>query len=344
LNIVDQIFTNARDYGMTLTTADALRADIEASYDEAANSSRDELDYRFNPDLDSRKIIGDNYEDQTECCYGNNNVRGGFAFHGTHVAGIVGALWNEKGSRGVAQHVMLMPVRTVPNGDEYDKDVANAIRYAVDNGADVINMSFGKGQPWNKKVVDDAVRYAQKNDVLLVHGAGNDGANNDEVDNFPNPIYEDACLGKKFADNWIEVGATSYEEDEQSIAPFSNYGKEQVDLFAPGMMIYSAAPDNQYDYAQGTSMASPVVAGVAAIIRAYFPSLKAHEVKEILMDSVEPLNDKVMRPGDMEMVPGSELSRSGGVVNAYQAFILAQQRTGGTKKAEPAKDVSKSRA
>ena len=150
-------------------------------------------------------------------------------------------------------------------------------------------------------------------------------------------------LGKKYADNWIEVGATSYEEGEQSIAPFSNYGKEQVDLFAPGMMIYSAAPDNEYDYAQGTSMASPVVAGVAAVIRAYFPTLKAHEVKDILMDSVVPMEGMVVRPGDMEKVPGSELSRSGGVVNAYQAFILAQQRTNGGK-VEAGKDVSKSRA
>jgi len=238
-----------------------------------------------------------------------------------------------------------MPVRTVPNGDEHDKDVANAIRYAVDNGASIINMSFGKGQSWNKKVVDDAVRYARKHDVLLVHGAGNDGDNNDKVNNFPNPYYEKRpLLGKKAADNWIEVGAGSYESGPNAIAPFSNYGQHKVDLFAPGMGIYSTAPEGKYEYADGTSMASPVVAGVAAVIRAYFPGLKASEVKDVLVRSVTPFKGNVYRPGDHEEVPASELSRSGGVVNVYQAFRLAEQRTKSNKKQEARDEVKAGRA
>ncbi|HLF64501.1 MAG TPA: S8 family peptidase [Saprospiraceae bacterium] len=345
LKITKELFKNAREFGLELTTTKDLYIEIEASYAEVAAQSRENIDYRYNPDFNSRKIIGDNYDDQEECCYGNNNVRGGFAYHGTHVSGIVGALWNEKGINGIARHVRIMPVRTVPNGDEHDKDVANAIRYAVDNGADVINMSFGKGQSWNKKVVDDAVRYARKHDVLLVHGAGNDGANNDEVTNFPNAFFEKHCfLRRKAADNWIEVGAASYEGNDKAIAPFSNYGKTQVDLFAPGMYIYSTTPDGTYEYAQGTSMASPVVAGVAAIIRAYFPELRASQVKDILMQSVTPLQGEVIRPGDYTRMNGSELSRSGGIVNAYQAFKLAEARAEGKRGAAQKNENSKGRA
>jgi subtilisin family serine protease len=258
--------------------------------------------------------------------YGNNDVRGSFGFHGTHVSGIVGAEWNDIGVRGIAKDVTIMPVRVVPNGDEHDKDVANAIRYAVDNGADIINMSFGKGQSWDKGVVDKAVKYARKHDVLLVHGAGNDGDMNDGVANYPNDLYDKRGLfGKKSADNWLEVGALSYERGENAIAPFSNYGKQQVDLFAPGMQIYSTTPENDYGYAQGTSMASPVVAGVAAVIRGYFPDLKACEVRDVILNSVTPIEGFVLRPGDYEEVSASDISVSGGYVDVYRAFKAAEQ-------------------
>ena len=150
--------------------------------------SQNKLDYAYNPDYDSRKlIVKDNYADSNERFYGNNDVEGPDALHGTHVAGIVGAVvGNEIGSDGIARNVKLMSVRAVPDGDERDKDVANAIRYAVDNGATIINMSFGKGYSWDKKAVDEAVKYAAKHDVLLVHAAGNSGQNNDKTDNFPN--------------------------------------------------------------------------------------------------------------------------------------------------------------
>jgi cell wall-associated protease len=334
LKIARELFMNAQAFGLELSTTEALMRDVQDSYVEVAKESRNALAYRYNPDFKSREIIGDNYANVRERHYGNSDVRGGFAFHGTHVAGIVGAVWNDTGIRGVARDVRIMPVRVVPDGDEHDKDVANAIRYAVDNGAHVINMSFGKGQSWNKKTVDKAVRYARKRDVLLVHGAGNSGENNDLVSNFPNPVYESkGFFGKHTADNWLEVGALNVEKGEQAIAPFSNYGKQQVDIFAPGMYIYSTAPGDTYEFAQGTSMASPVVAGVAAVIRSYFPKLKAHEIKDVLMQSVTPIQGNVVRPGDGVMVPASELSRSGGMVNVYEAFRLAQERQqSGTKK------------
>jgi subtilisin family serine protease len=326
LKIAAEIFNNARSYGMELTTTDALYQEIADSYREVSQESRDELMYRFNPDYNSREIIGDDYNNVNEKGYGNNDVRGSFGFHGTHVSGIVGAIWNDKGVRGIAKDVVIMPVRVVPNGDEHDKDVANAIRYAVDNGADIINMSFGKGQSWNKGVVDKAVKYARKHDVLLVHGAGNDGSMNDGVGNYPNDLYDKRGLfGKKSADNWIEVGALSFERGENAIAAFSNYGKQQVDVFAPGVQIYSTTPDNDYGYAQGTSMASPVVAGVAAVIRGYFPGLKACEVRDVILNSVTPIEGFVLRPGDYEEVPASEISVSGGYVDVYQAFKAAEQ-------------------
>jgi len=225
-----------------------------------------------------------------------------------------------------------MGIRILADGDERDKDVANAIIYAVDNGAQVINMSFGKGYSWDKKAVDKAVRYACKKDVLLVHAAGNDGKNNDTSDNFPNDSYEKKKLfGSKVAKNWMEVGALNWKQGEDSAAPFSNYGKDQVDVFAPGMAIYSTTPENTYEFQQGTSMASPVVAGVAALLRSYYPKLSARQVKDIIMKSSTPINQKVIKPGSDEKIPFSQLSRSGGTINAYNAVKLAE-RTKGKKK------------
>jgi len=279
--------------------------------------------------------LGDNYADQKERVYGNNDVEGPDAFHGTHVAGIIAAVRNnETGMNGVANNVQIMSVRAVPDGDERDKDVANAIRYAVDNGASIINMSFGKGYSWNKQIVDDAVRYAEKHDVLLVHAAGNSSENTDISDNFPNETFTKKKLfGKKQARNWLEVGALSWKGGEDAAAGFSNYGKENVDLFAPGVAIYSTIPDNNYGEAQGTSMASPVVAGVAAILRSYFPTLSARQVKDILMETVVPINQKVKKPGkDEDLVPFSDLSVSGGTINALKAAEKAAKVKGKRKK------------
>jgi len=314
--------------------------DIQKSINDDLQGSIDHFDsqanYHYNPDFKSRELIGDNYNDQNEKFYGNNDVEGPDAFHGTHVSGIIGAVrGNDVGIDGVASNVKIMSIRAVPDGDEHDKDVANAIRYAVDNGASIINMSFGKGYAWNKDVVDDAVRYAEKKDVLLIHAAGNSAQDNDTTDNFPNDTYRKAkgflFWKKKKAKSWIEVGAFSNQPGENAVASFSNYGQNDVDIFAPGVAIYSTTPDNNYRNAQGTSMAAPVVAGVAAVIRSYFPGLKAHQVKEVIMNSATSQNMKVKKPGSKDMVDFNSLSVTGSTVNLQSALKVAA-RTKGKKK------------
>jgi cell wall-associated protease len=296
----------------------------------------DQLEYYLNLDFDPRDIVGDDYSNQNERIYGNNDVYGADADadHGTHVAGIVGAVrGNDVGMDGVANNVLLMSIRCVPNGDERDKDVANSIRYAVDNGADVINMSFGKAYSYKKKIVDKAVKYAEKKGVLLVHAAGNDNKNIDKKDNFPTKFYmkgkDPSKRGKKVAKNWIEVGALSWKGGEDATAVFSNYGEATVDLFAPGVDIYSTLPEEKYAPLSGTSMAAPVVAGVAALVKSYYPELDAAELKECLEKSVVPVEYKVKRPGSMVTVDFEELCITGGVVNAYNALKLAEKMTSG---------------
>jgi len=257
-------------------------------------------------------------------------VKGPDASHGTHVAGIIGAVrGNEVGMKGVANDVRIMSIRAVPNGDEHDKDVANAIIYAVNNGATVINMSFGKSYGWDKPAVDAAVKYACKKDVLLVHAAGNSNQDNDTSSNFPNDKFK---KGKKSAPNWLEIGALSWKKGDEAPARFSNYGAGNVDLFAPGVDIYSTVPDvDAYDSFSGTSMASPVTAGVAAMLRSYFPRLTAVQVKDILMKSIVPISEDVKLPGSEEKVKMKDLCITGGVLSAYKAFELAS-KTKGKKK------------
>jgi len=303
-------------------TADSLRNLLKPGLDHLSVTLNYQLNVNFNP----RYLVGDNYEDANQRNYGNNDVAGPAADHGTHVAGIIGAVRTGKPGEqeGIADNVKLMIVRVVPDGDERDKDVANGIRYAVDNGAKVINMSFGKGYAYNKKAVDEAVKYAEAHDVLLVHAAGNDHSDNDTVEDFPNRRYEGTNVE---AQNWIEVGASDVKGKPGS---FSNYGKKSVDLFAPGVKIYSTIPDSGYAYFNGTSMASPCVAGVAALIREYFPKLSAKEVRDILMQSVTKVDFKVLVPGGHgdDEVPYSDLCISGGLVNAYKAVQLAAKKAG----------------
>lgn len=288
------------------------------------------VDYFLNEDFDPRPTVGDNYKKQSERRYGNSDVYGPDAQHGTHVAGIIAAVrTNDLGMMGVADNVEIMSIRTVPNGDERDKDVANAIRYAVDNGADIINMSFGKAYSYNKKIVDKAVKYAAKKGVLLVHAAGNDNKNTDVEYNFPTPFYQKGKdpykRGPKEADNWIEVGALSWKGAAEAPAVFSNYGASTVDIFAPGVDIYSTVPEGEYEALSGTSMAAPVVAGVAALVKAYYPELSGQELKECLEKSVVPINYEVNKPGTSELVKFTDLCKKGGVVNAYKALELAEK-------------------
>ncbi len=335
------------------------------------------LKYNLNEQYDERALlVGDNYDDSYEKRYGNSDVIGPDADHGTHVSGIIGADRNNGiGINGVANSVQLMTIRVVPQGDERDKDVANGIRYAVDNGAQIINMSFGKGYKWDKKVVDEAVKYAEERGVLLVHAAGNDNLNLDEEDNFPNKYYESpeaeaywkanrkpeaprmllppagqspntgghiagrrmpAPLKPKIdtiryqlphAKNWITVGASAYKDGSELKASFSNYGKNNVDVFAPGFMINSTIPDQKYEEFDGTSMAAPVVSGLAALIWSYYPDLTALQIKDIILKSVTKVSTKVKvqnKQGETSRLPFSELSVTGGIVNAYKALLLAE--------------------
>jgi cell wall-associated protease len=272
------------------------------------------------------EVVQDHYEDINDRFYGNNDIMASDPSHGTHVSGIIAAArGNGKGIDGVADHVRIMSIRAVPDGDEHDKDIANAIRYAVDNGAWVINMSFGKSFSPEKKWVDDAVRYAESKDVLLVHAAGNDGKNIDVEDNFPNPRFGNNKAST--ASNWITVGASGPNLQEIA-ASFSNYGTE-VDVFSPGVDIYSTLPGgDQYGNQQGTSMASPVTAGIAALILTYFPELSSRQVKDAIQKTVTRIPGTVTIPGGEEKVPMSNLTKTAGVVNAYGAVSAASKMKG----------------
>jgi cell wall-associated protease len=299
---------------------------VRDAIDPPFNHFRDELAYHLNVEFDPRPIVGDDYDNPDQHDYGNNDVEGPDAEHGTHVAGIIGAVRkNGLGLDGVADDVQLMVLRVVPDGDERDKDVANGIRYAVDHGAKVINMSFGKPYSKNKQVVDEAVKYAMSKDVLLVHAAGNDGKDLDDSSNVdvPSPYYADHS---GVAGAWITVGASAWTDDTSLVADFSNYGKTRVDVFAPGVRIYSSVPGSKYTWLDGTSMAAPVVTGLAALIREYYPKLKATDVKEIIMRSVVKPGHKVVIGKDdtRRVVDLADISVSGGIVNAYQALQMAE--------------------
>lgn len=344
------------------------------------------LKYNLNINYDQRQeLIGDDYSNASQRNYGNNDVKGPNADHGTHVAGIIAANRNNSlGIMGVANNASIMVIRVVPEGDERDKDVANGIRYAVDNGARIVNMSFGKSYKWDKKAVDDAIKYAEAKGVLLVHAAGNDNENIDFKENYPTKFYdspEAEAYAKKnrnriniseftpprpgdmpgqqpnmpgqgmntgyrrpdpfakpmlpdsnkfklpHAKNWIEVGASAYKDNDELKADFSNYGKYSVDVFAPGFMINSTTPGSTYEEFDGTSMASPVVSGLAALILSYYPDFQPHQVRQIIMNSVTKVDHKVKYKNERDenvRVPFSDLCVSGGIVNAYQALKLAE--------------------
>jgi cell wall-associated protease len=276
---------------------------------------------------------GDNPEDINDSPgYGNGNpgVSIKSEAHGSHVSGIIGASRNNgKGMNGVADNVKIMAVRSVPDGDEYDKDVALGLRYAVDNGAKVINTSFGKAYSPHKEWVYEAIQYAAKHDVLIVNAAGNDGNDIDVVKTYPNDSKD---LLTEVSDNVLTIGAMSADYNENLPASFSNYGKINVDIFAPGVKVYSTTPGNEYKHFSGTSMAAPSTAGVAALIRSYYPKLSASQVKHIIMNSGTKIDLKVTKPGSASretpegvLVPFADLSVSGRVVNAYNALKMAER-------------------
>lgn len=276
-----------------------------------------------------KDIVGDDENNINDRYYGNNDIMANTPMHGTHCSGIIAGIRNnDKGVNGIADNVRIMMIRAVPDGDEHDKDIATAIRYAVDNGAQVVSMSFGKDFSPEKEWVDEAVKYAEKKGVLLVHAAGNDAKNVDSTDNFPTVNYLD---GKR-ASNWITVGASGDPKNGGITANFSNFGKKDVDVFAPGVQIYSTLPGgNTYGKLSGTSMACPVVAGTAALILEYFPKLTAQQLKYAIEKSSTVLDEEVNIPGTNEKVKLSELSKTGGLLNAYAAVKLASTLKGERK-------------
>jgi subtilisin family serine protease len=324
-----------------------MRGLSEADMEEYKSYFEGLMKYGYNPDFNPRTIVGDNPEDINDRFYGNADVEGPDATHGTHVAGIIAAVrGNGIGMDGVADNVLIMPVRVVPDGDERDKDVALGIRYAVDNGAHIINMSFGKAYSPHKEWVDEAIRYAESKGVLLVHAAGNDGKNTDVEPNFPTKFFGNERNDDQQAQAWLEVGASSWANDpKEFVASFSNYGDKTVDVFAPGVAIYSTVPNNQYEDLQGTSMASPATAGVAALIMSYYPELTARQVKDIIMQSVVKYEGmEVNKPGSRnDMIPFDELCISDGIVNAYKAVQLAEEMTQGKSKKKKNKKKRKNK-
>ena len=301
--------------------------DFVKGFQEYVTSLTERQETHYNLDLNARKKLNDNVKDLSDNDYGNNQVGGPDpklkdAKHGTHVAGIIAANRNNKiGTKGIAKNVKIMAIRAVPDGDEYDKDIALAIRYAADNGAKVINTSFGKYFSTNPEWVRAAIKYAASKDVLIVNAAGNDAKDMDKVNVYPN----DQTLSiPEISDNFLTVGALNFEYGSQLVASFSNYGKTNVDVFAPGVKIYSTTPLNTYEFLQGTSMAAPAVAGVAAVIRSYFPNLTAAQVKKVIMDSGNYTKARVVL-GDQIGVPFERGSKSGKMVNLYNAILLAQK-------------------
>ena len=293
---------------------------------EAADHYKERLEKNLNPNYRIRDLVGDDPANLSQTAYGNPDSQGPDADHGTHCAGIIGAVrTNGRGIEGVADAVRIMSVRAVPNGDERDKDIANAIHYAVDNGAQVISMSFGKEFSPDKAAVDDAMRYADQHGVLLVHAAGNDNKDVDAAtNNFPSNRYLDG----QFIPNLITVGASSRLNTPELVAEFSNYGAQGVDVFAPGVDIYSTIPGGSYALHSGTSMAGPVVAGVAAVLKAYYPQLTAAQLRQCILQSAVPYHTQVRKPGTKTLVDFATLSRTGGIVNLYAALQLAAQQAG----------------
>ena len=311
---------------------------LDQAIKELSNLVKDNEDLLSGAGLKAnyRSVLKDNPNTMDVRVYGNPKTGPSVKdeAHGTHVSGIIAASRNNgKGVNGVANHVKIMAVRAVPDGGEYDKDVALAIRYAVDNGAKVINTSFGKGYSPHKEWVWEAIKYAAEKDVLIVNAAGNDGDDIDVVKTFPNDSKD---LLTEISDNVITIGAMSSNYDENLAADFSNYGKRNVDIFAPGVQIYSTVPENGYELFNGTSMAAPSTAGVAALIRSYYPKLTASQVKHIIMNSGTKINLEVIKPGSVSQenpngvkVPFSDLSVTGRIVNAYNALKMADRMVNG---------------
>ena len=323
-------------------------AEVQKFLEKEMNSAVDYFEVQatkqYNLEFDPRaEIVGDNYDDYTQKSYGNNHYGDPKGEHGTHVAGIIAGLPQGKEIQyGVGYKIAkIMAVRAVPNGDERDKDVANAVRYAVDNGAKILNMSFGKPVSPGKNVVWEAFKYAEDKGVLLVKAAGND--NEDIIENVYFPTnFKEATDAKPFINNMIVVGAST-NDNEFLRADFSNYNQKMVNVFAPGEKIYSTVPTSKYEYLQGTSMASPVVAGAAAVLLAYMPNLTPPQIIESLVKSANKSTVNAMIKSNTNN-KFDMISEAGGVIDLKKAAEYAYTNFYKSTSAKPMKQkVSKKR-
>ena len=323
LNLSQVVYRQISQRGFI--NADAALRDLQ----QRITRQRVLLDYSLNFDYSPQSVVGDDPDNLGEAGYGNADIQGPNPYHGTHVAGILAAdRTNALGVNGVADQVQLMTIRAIPNDDERDKDVANAIRYAVDNGAKIINMSFGKFLSAHQELVDQAIQYANANDVLLVRCSQNQATNLDSTVLYPSPRFTNG----QHAPNLITVGATANKLNQRMVYWNSNYGQVAVDVFAPGVQIYSTMPDQGYANNTGTSMATPAVSGIAAVLKSYFPHLTAIDLKSIIMKSAAPLHTMVYKPGTRQLVDFATLSKTGGIVNLYEAVKLAMAQSSPTAK------------
>ncbi|MGQ9847254.1 MAG: S8 family peptidase [Bacteroidales bacterium] len=312
-----------KNYARIYEGISKINFNVESFKNDIKNVKKN-LETELNPNYNPRTLVGDDPFNINDSIYGNADVTGPSPSHGTFVAGIIAAdRTNNNDAYGIADNVKIMILRIVPGGDERDKDVALAIKYAVNKGARIINMSFGKSYSPEKQMVDQALKLAAQKQVLCVHAAGNNAENNDVVPHFPNPYSEQ---GQLLTPYWLDVGASDSKPDETLAAPFSNYGQKSVDLFAPGVRIYSTSPNHRFQTSNGTSASCPVVSGVAALIMSYFPELSTTEVKEILLKSAVKYKNKVFIPTKKEnkgKISFNKLSITGGIVNAEKAVKLA---------------------
>jgi cell wall-associated protease len=297
--------------------------------DSWIENEKNTINVKLNVNNNQRLIVGDDLSDMSDSLYGNNNYSGETAGHGTSVAGVIASeAGNSAGIQGICRSARIMTIRVVPGGDEHDKDVALAIRYAVNHGAQVINCSFGKDYSPYKWMVDSAIRYAEAHGVLVVHAAGNDSRNIDDIDNYPSK----SDLDGRYFSNMINIGASTSITGSKLVAGFSNYGRKEVDLFAPGADILSLRPDSAYEKGSGTSLAAPVVSGVAALLLSYYPDLTPQDIISILLESSYKPDPylKVIIPGqDTEKIPFRDMSVSGGIVNAHSALKMAAKGSAG---------------
>ncbi|MFD2585914.1 S8 family serine peptidase [Croceitalea marina] len=245
--------------------------------------------------------------------------------HGTQIGGVIVKTYKAitENLPDEAENIEIMPISIFPeNGAEFEEDIAKAIRYAVNNGADIINYSSSIRFLLKPSLLYEALLYAEKHNVLIVTSAGNTGENLDKIMTHPRKKYKKYRLS-----NLIMVGMS-----DSTIGPnlkpiHGNYGKETVDLFAPGTDFLTTNPKNEYFKTSGSSISSAIVATTCATIKLYHPKLKAAEIREIILQSVSKYNGEIfLDEGGKTKVLFTDLCMAGGILNVENAFKLAVKK------------------